>query len=235
LDGKNREKLLSHKISFDYFSSLFTTFGTQLNKMTAYHAYLIILIATAGGWLTTVLFLHLLFKPYYPFKLMGFSISGILPALQPGLAKDFAAAIVKNYLSKDEIAYKLSNPVLIHQLRPEIETHVDKFLQEKLPEAFPLLSKFMEDKTLSKFKEAFLSEVELIFPVMLKSYSEKLMSEWKPQQQIEEKLNAISIPLLKEMIEKHTSRQLKLFKLYGALGGAILGIIQCLLSFIILS
>ncbi len=201
--------------------------------MAAYHSYLMILVATAGGWLMAVLFLNLLFKPYYPIKLMGFSVSGILPALQPGLAKDIAAAIVKNYLSKSEIADKLSNPALMHQIRPEIENHVDKFLQEKLPEAFPLLSKFMGDKTLLKFKEAFLSEVELIFPVMLKSYSQKLISEWKPQQQIEEKLNAMSIPLLKELIEKHASRQLKLFKLSGALAGAILGIIQCLLLLII--
>ncbi|HSN60074.1 MAG TPA: hypothetical protein VLR49_04005, partial [Ferruginibacter sp.] len=176
--------------------------------MSAYHSYLMILIATAGGWLMAVLFLNFLFKPYSPIKFLGFSISGIIPALQPGLAKDIAAAIVKNYLSNKGIAEKLSNPVYMHQLRPEIEDHVDRFLQEKLPEAFPLLSKFMGEKTLLKFKEAFLSEVELIFPAMLKSYSEKWMNEWKPQQQIEEKLNALSIPMLKEMIDKHASRQL---------------------------
>lgn len=203
--------------------------------MSAYHSCLMILIATAGGWLMAVLFLNFLFKPYSPSNFFGFSISGIIPVLQPRLAKDIAAAIVKNYLSNREIENKISNPALMVQLKPEIENHVDRFLQEKLPEAFPLLSKFMGEKTLLKFKEAFLAEVELIFPAMLKSYSQKLMKEWKPQQQIEDKLNALSIPVLKEMIDKHASRQLRLFKLSGALAGAILGIIQCLLSLIILS
>jgi hypothetical protein len=201
--------------------------------MSVYVPYLLMLIAAMGGWLITEFFLRFLFYPFTPKKIIGFSITGILPAMQFSLSKDIAAAIVQKYLSASILEDKVSNPALIQQLRPEIETHIDRFLKDKLPEAFPLLSKFMGEKTLFKFKEAFLSEVEIIFPAMLKSYSEKLMEEWNPKLVLENKLLTISIPAVRNVFYKQASRQIFLFKLTGIFIGILVGVLQWLLLLLI--
>ncbi len=199
--------------------------------MPVLSSYLVIIIAAFGGWLIALVFLRIMFWPYTTKKISGFTIKGILPKLQPILAKDIAAAIGQKYLSKQVIEEKLSNPELMLQLRPEIEHHVDQFLKEKLPEAFPLLSKFMGGKTLLKFKEAFLSEVEIIFPAMLKSYSQKMIRQYMPAQLIEDELNAISIPAVEEVIYRRAARQIFLFKLIGFLAGGLVGMLQMTVLF----
>ena len=157
---------------------------------------------------------------------MGYSFSGILPAMQPKLASTIAAAIGQKYLSAKLIEEKLGNPALIDQIKPEIEEQIDLFLKNKLPETFPLLAKLMGEKTLLKFKEAFLSEVETIFPVLIKRLADKTISENNPENWIAEKLNAIPLKDVKAFFYTHASKQLFLFKLMAAFIGALLGGLQ---------
>lgn len=190
---------------------------------------LVILIAAIGCWFLSILFTRFLFRPYSPKDIIGFRLQGIVPAVLPGIAGYASRMLQDDLLSQDKIAAKLSDPALMLQLRPEIENHVDRFLEEKLKEAFPLLSKFMGEKTLGKFKEAFLTEVETILPNLLKSYSGKLMNEWKPEQLIEEKISAINIEDVERMVQQRAAKQLSRFHLAAALLGAVIGCIQVLL------
>lgn len=192
-----------------------------------------ILMAAISGWLIASLFIVILFRPYSPKKIIGYSFSGILPALQPKLASSVAAAIGQKYLSEEIIKEKLDNPALIDQIKPDIEEQVDLFLKNKLPEAFPLLSKLMGEKTLLKFKEAFLSEVETIFPAMINRLAEKTMLENDPEKWIAEKLNAIPLKDVKAFFYTHASRQLFVFKLMAAIIGAITGIVQFFILYLL--
>jgi uncharacterized membrane protein YheB (UPF0754 family) len=187
-----------------------------------------ILIAAVGGWFVNSLYLKLLFKPYLPKKIAGFTLHGVLAALQPSIATNVAAAIARKYLSEERIEQKLNNPAVLAELKPEIERHVDQFLSQKLPVTFPLLSKLMGEKTILKFKDAFLNEIDMIFPVLIKKYSGSLVQRIDAQGLIEQEINAVSMQELKETIYKHTSRQLFAFKLTGAIAGAITGLLQCL-------
>ncbi len=46
----------------------------------------------------------------------------------------------------------------LEKLKPEIEKHVDAFLNQKLREVFPILSKFIGVKTTNQLKDSFLLE-----------------------------------------------------------------------------
>jgi hypothetical protein len=147
--------------------------------------------------------------------------------MQANLANYFAAAITTKYLSERFITEKLSNPGLMAKLKPEMEEHIDSFLKDKLPAAFPLLSKFMGEKTLLKFREAFLEETEIIFPVILKSYGEHLQKEWQLQKTIETEINSISIPAVNQLFNKLASATMLKFKVAGGLAGVIIAMSQC--------
>ena len=190
---------------------------------------LIILSAAIGGFLLSVLFIRILFRPYSPKKILGFRLHGIVPAILPALARQASLIIQEEYLSKENVAAKLEDPALLQQLQPAIEAHVDHFLAHKLKEAFPLLSNFMGEKTLIKFKAAFLEEVETILPDLLKSYSGTLLAQWNLNQLLENRLNSLKMESLEKNIHQKAARQLKLFYMAGALGGGITGMVQVIL------
>ena len=173
-------------------------------------------------------FLYFVFKPYSPKNIIGISLLGIIPAMQPILAKNTAESVVTKYINTEVLESKLADPSLMLQLKPEIEMYVDRFLAVKLPEIFPLLAKMMGEKTLSKFKEAFLAEAETIFPALMKSYGKKLPIE-NAEHEIEQMIKNISISALKIFFYKHASAQILQFKMIGLICGIFIGILQILL------
>lgn len=198
------------------------------------HACLLILVATAAGWAFASLIIFFLFRPHLPNKIFGFTIWGVMPAMQNRFAKELATILTERYLQPGHIASHVSNNVLLQQLNPQIEKHVDVFLEQKLPETFPLLAKLMGEKTLAKFKTAFLTEVELIFPALVASYSGKIIEGLQPAVLIENEIKAFSIPLLQDLFKKRAAKQLLLFKLIAAIAGATVGAIQWfLMSFVL--
>lgn len=187
---------------------------------------LIICIATVSGWLIAVFFTRILFRPYSPKEIIGFRYSGIIPAMLPGIAAQVSGMVEREFLEPGKIGATLDDPALMQQLKPEIEAHIDEFLKTKLKEAFPLLSNFMGEKTLSKFKAAFLTEVETILPVLLKNYSGKLLEQWQPAQLVSDRINNISIAQIEALVKQKAARQLGLLQLAGAILGLIAGIVQ---------
>lgn len=190
---------------------------------------LIICIAATGGWLIAVIFTRILFRPYTPKEILGFRFSGILPAMLPELAVQVSGMVERELLSPGKIAARLDDPLLMQQLKPEIEIHIEEFLKTKLKEAFPLLSNFMGEKTLSKFKEAFLTEVETILPGLLKNYSGRLLEEWQPAQLLRDRINAIDIAHIERMVKEKAAGQVRLLWLSGALIGLLTGIVQVII------
>ncbi|RYD80493.1 MAG: hypothetical protein EOP53_07950 [Sphingobacteriales bacterium] len=193
---------------------------------------LIILIAALGGFLLSVLFTRILFRPHSPKKIIGFPVQGILPAMIPALASHISEKIEADFFSAEKIEAKLSDPLLMQQLKPEIEKHVDVFLKTKLKEAFPLLSNFMGEKTLAKFKEAFLNEVETILPMLLKSYADSLLKTIQPGVVIAEKLNGLRVDKLEKLMREHTSKHIMQFRIIALLLGAFIGVLQVILIYL---
>jgi uncharacterized membrane protein YheB (UPF0754 family) len=190
--------------------------------------FLLIIIAASGGWLITSFFITLLFGPNLKKNILGLNKLGIIPSLQPQIAQQVAMFVEQNYLKPEMIEKKTSDPLFMELLRPEIEKHIDHFLKTKLSEAFPLLFKFMGEKTQLKLKEAFMSEVEIIFPEMVNKLGANLLLQFKETQFIENEINSIPTNKLKNALLDQASGRFLLFKLLGAGLGAVIGIIQWL-------
>ena len=71
---------------------------------------------------------------------------------------------------------------------PLIETHLDTFFIQKLPEKMPMISMFIGEKTVVQLKTIFIEELEFIFPSVLnellkhsnQDFVNNIATKWKP-------------------------------------------------------
>ena len=198
-------------------------------------AFLLVLLSALGGWCMAHLFIKIIFKPYIPKKIIGLTVQGFVPFVQSTLSDGIAAAIKQEFLSESMLKQHLENPALLQKMAPAIEAHVDLFLKEKLSEAFPLLSKFMGEKTLQKFKDAFLLEVETILPSLLGSYGKNLLESEEIEKGIAEKIRHLSVPEMEAKMNKYAVSSARKFKLVATLIGTLIGLLQIMLVYLLMN
>ena len=189
-----------------------------------------ILLSAFTGWITTWIAIKMLFHPRRPFKILGLTIQGIFPKNQRLIAEKLGQVVGKELLSFDEIEQKVTNPENLQRLRPDIEQHIDHFLRNKLKEVFPMLAMLIGEKTILQLKDAFLLELETLFPVLMKSYMTKLEKDLDLEKIVTEKVAAFSSEKLEDILNQITKKEFKFLEFIGGFFGLLIGIIQVLVS-----
>lgn len=193
--------------------------------------YIITLIlSTFTGWVTTWIAVKMLFHPRRPIKLPGYTLQGIFPKNQRLIAEKLGQVVGKELLSFDEIEQKVTNPENLQKLKPEIEAHIDGFLNNRLKEVFPMLSMFIGEKTISQLKEAFLMELENLFPILMKTYMTKLQHDLDLEKIVTEKVAAFSSEKLEDILLQITKKEFKFLEFIGGFFGLLIGIVQVLIA-----
>jgi len=189
-----------------------------------------ILLSTFTGWVTTWIAIKMLFHPRKPIKFFGLTIQGIFPKNQHLIAQKLGQVVGKELLSFSEIEQKVTDPENLQKLRPDIEAHIDNFLQHKLKEVFPMLAMFIGEKTTSQLKDAFLLELESLFPVLMKSYMGKLQGELNLEKIVTDKVANFSSEKLEDILNQITKREFKFLEFVGGFFGFLIGLIQILVT-----
>jgi uncharacterized membrane protein YheB (UPF0754 family) len=112
---------------------------------------------------------------------------------------------------------------------PLIEEHIDDFLRNKLKKEMPFIGMFVGDKTVSSLKKVFMTELETLFPNIMRSYASNLIAELNIEQLVSQKIAAASIPEIEAAVKKNLSRELRLIELISASIGLIIGLIVMLI------
>ncbi|MBS1511630.1 MAG: DUF445 family protein [Bacteroidetes bacterium] len=194
------------------------------------HYILPVILSTFTGWVTTWVAIKMLFHPRNPVKVFGLSIQGIFPKNQQAIAQKLGQVVSKEFLSFAEIEAKVTNPENLEKLRPEIEKHIDGFLREKLSTLFPMLSMFIGEKTINQLKAAFLTELESLFPVLMKSYMNKLEHDLDLEKIVTEKVAGFSSEKLEEILQQITKKEFQFLEVVGGVFGFLIGLVQVLIQ-----
>ena len=189
-----------------------------------------LLLSTFTGWVTTWIAVKMLFHPRKPIKLPGYTLQGIFPKNQRLIAEKLGQVVGKELLSFDEIEQKVTNPENLQKLKPEIEAHIDGFLNTRLKEVFPMLSMFIGEKTTIQLKEAFLLELENLFPILMKTYMNKLQHDLDLEKIVTEKVAAFSSEKLENILLQITKREFKFLEFIGGFFGLLIGIVQIVIA-----
>jgi uncharacterized membrane protein YheB (UPF0754 family) len=192
-----------------------------------------ILFSAFTGWITTWIAIKMLFHPRKPINFLGFTLQGIFPKNQQLIAQKLGQVVSKEFLSFAEIEAKVINPNNLEKLKPEIEAHIDAFLREKLVTLFPMLSMFIGDKTINQLKTAFLTELENLFPILMKNYMKKLEHDLDLEKIVTDKVASFSSEKLEDILNQITKKEFQFLEIIGGVFGFIIGLIQ--VGFAILS
>lgn len=198
--------------------------------MTLLQCMLPLILSSFTGWFVIWLTVKILFRPLKPIAIAGFNIQGILPANQQLIAEKIGTLVSTQLFSFDALQQKVTDPDNFNKLKPEIETHIDSFLRVRLKETFPMLSMLMGDKTINQLKTAFLTELETLFPVLMKSYITNLEKEFDIEKEVSEKIARFPIAKIEAVIYKSANKQLLKIQLMGAAIGFITGMVHIFIN-----
>ena len=176
-----------------------------------------VLLSCFTGWLVAWIAIKFLFHPRRPVSLPGFKLQGIIPKNQQVIAEQLGKMVSKGFLS-------------LSKLKPEIETHIDIFLREKLKDTFPMLSMFIGDKTINQLKAAFLLELESLFPVLMNSYMIRLENDINVEKLVTEKVAGYSLTKVEEMLNKSAKKLFMYFQLTGVIIGLLTGLLHVFIN-----
>lgn len=195
-----------------------------------YWLFITPLISAFTGWVTTWIAIKMLFHPRKPIKIFGLTIQGIFPKNQQEIAIKLGQVVSRELLSFEEIEEKITSAENLEKLKPEIEKHIDDFLRNKLKEVFPMISMFIGEKTIGQLKEAFLNELQSLFPVLMKSYMNKLQHDLNLERIVIEKVANFSTEKLEDILDQITRKEFKFLEIIGGLFGLLIGLIQVLIT-----
>lgn len=195
-------------------------------------AIITVFLAVLLGWMIARMAIQLIFHPRKPIRFFGITFYGIFPKNQQLIAQQLGRAVTSEFISFDAIAEKITHPDNVEKLRPDIEQHIDQFLRHKLKETFPMLGMMMGEKTINQLKGAFLTELDILFPVVMKSYLDNMQQDLDLGKIVTEKVAGFPSERLEEMLYKFAYKEFKLYELAGAVAGLLIGLLQVLFLFI---
>lgn len=195
-----------------------------------YWLLIIPVISAFIGWITNWVAIKMLFHPREPKKILGITFQGIFPKRQRQFAEKLGKLVSNEFLSFTDIEEKISSPENLKKVMPLIEQHIDEFLRHKLSDEMPFISMFIGDKTINKMKEAFMKELELIFPQLMKQFAGNLKTELDLEHIVINKVSNFSSDKLEELLYQIMSKEFRFVEIIGAVIGFIIGIVQIIIT-----
>ena len=188
------------------------------------------LISAFIGWVTNWVAIKMLFHPREPKRILGITFHGIFPKRQQQFAEKLGKLISAEFLSFNDIEEKIRNPENLKKIMPMIENHIDDFLRNKLGTEMPMISMFIGDKTVTKLKESFMKEIEILFPQVMKQYAANLKDELDLEQIVIQKVSGFSSDKLEEVLLQIMSKEFRFVEIIGAVIGFIIGLVQVIIT-----
>ena len=195
-----------------------------------YWLLIIPVISAFIGWVTNWVAIKMLFHPRVPRKILGITFQGIFPKRQQQFAEKLGKLVSNEFLSFTDIEEKISSPENLKKVMPLIEQHIDEFLRHKLSDEMPVISMFIGDKTINKMKGAFMKELQLIFPQLMKQFAGNLKTELDLEHIVINKVSNFSSDKLEELLYQIMSKEFRFVEIIGAVIGFIIGIVQIIIT-----
>ena len=192
--------------------------------------YTIPFISAFIHWLTIWMALKLLFHPRQPKKILGFTLQGVFPKKQQQIAISLGRIVGQELLSFGDIEEKITDPENVRRILPLVEQHIDDFLRNKLKESMPMIAMFIGDKTINQLKAVFMTELEQLFPVIMKNYVANLRHDLDLERIVVEKIAGFSADRLENMLNEFLTKEFRFVEIIGAALGFLIGVLQILLT-----
>jgi len=191
---------------------------------------LIPVISSFIGWSTNLLAIKMLFHPRRPVRVLGLTFHGIFPKRQQVFAEKLGRLVSAELLSFGDIQEKITSIENLKKLTPLIEGHIENFLRVKLGDEMPMLSIFIGEKTIKSLKRIFMQELEILFPQIMKGYTDQLSHDLNLERIVTEKVAAFSSEKLESILFQIMSKEFRFVEILGGVIGFFIGLVQVLIT-----
>ena len=194
----------------------------------------IALMAAIGGligYITNVIAVKMLFRPYEPLKipLTKFEIVGLIPKRRKEIAKSIAETVKKEILSEDDIFDNLvtedDKKKIVEYIIKKIKDIIDE-KAKSIPFPFVgMISSVVED-IVKKEAEGMIDD---LIDDFIKTAKERVDVE----KLIEDKINSFDIEEVEELIIRIAKKELKHIEILGLILGSVIGLVQGFISILL--
>ncbi|MGL5649647.1 MAG: DUF445 domain-containing protein [Clostridium sp.] len=189
----------------------------------------IVLLTVIGGiigWITNILAIKLIFRPLKGIKILNFEIIGLIPKRRKEIAKTISEVVERDLISIDELLEK--------GFKEEDKEELVILIKEKIMNVVDEKMKFMPSFVLTMIKgpleELVGEELEKTIEETVDDIKEKGIEKIKERINIgtlvEEKINALDLEELENIILEISKKELKHIELLGLVLGGAIGLIQ---------
>ena len=173
--------------------------------------------------------IKMMFHPRRAVRLFGYSYQGIFPRNKKKIA-EMLGQVSTELLPFGDIEQRITSRENLEKIKPEIEQHIDVFLNKKLRDVFPILSKFIGEKTTQQLKRAYMDEMEAMVPLIIHRYMGQLKDSIDLERIVVEKVNGFSNEKLESILRTMTRKEFQFLKVAGAAFGCLIGMVQVVFS-----
>lgn len=182
-------------------------------------------ISALIGWLTNVLAVRLLFRPYQPVRLplLGYRFQGMLPKYRRELAVNVGRLMETELLPVDHLLAHLRSEEMKKELIHLTELAVRTRAMDRLPAFLPSSLKRTVGDLLA---EQVHKELPALLDELLKRSGQKLREEFQLGRLVEERLNEFELQKLEEIVLQAAGRELRHIEILGGVIGFLIGTLQ---------
>ncbi|MGI6684914.1 MAG: DUF445 domain-containing protein [Bacillota bacterium] len=183
------------------------------------------LIGALIGWVTNVLAIKLIFRPYKPIVIpvINYRIQGLIPKRRDELALNVGQVIGNELLSIDDLFNRINeNDVkekIIHSVKETIYCRLD----ERIPILIPVT---IRKVFLSLIADILQKETPVMINRLLFDLSQKIKDEIDFSEIVRVKINSYDLHELERVILLIASRELKHIEILGGVLGFSIGLVQ---------
>ncbi|SNT08007.1 Protein of unknown function [Anaerovirgula multivorans] len=191
----------------------------------------IFILATIGaliGWVTNLLAVKLLFRPFEPIKIpiLNINVQGLIPKRRNEVAVSIGKTIENDLLSIEDIVSKLMNSHNKDELFLIIKNKINKIIGERLPGIIPssfkgMIQNYIED-IINKEGEKIITEI-------MEAVVNQGAATIQISEMIEEKINEFPLDKLEEVVLSIAKKELKHIEILGGVLGFVIGLLQGLI------
>lgn len=202
---------------------------------TIFYVFLMGIIGAGIGWITNVVALKLLFRPYLEYRvpLFGWKIQGLIPKKQKDIAVGLGEVVSTELITGTDLMASLSRKDIQTRLREKVESYVKEQVFLRLPFVIPsVIQVSMADfvaralgnevERLMQNPRSFLGDTEL----------EEVRQEIKKI--VADNVLSLEMAKLEELVYFLAKTELKHIELLGGVLGLLIGLGQGLVSLVTL-
>lgn len=188
-------------------------------------AVLIPLIGAFIGWITNLIAVKAIFKPYEPVRILGlpWSIQGVVPKRRAELARSIGEVVEKELLKVEDLINQMKSPEILDKIVNSAKDSIHNMVVERIPIWVPTTIRTV---ILEMMGDMLDKQMPQVINQIVDQAGGSVIEKVKLSQLVEDRMNAYDIQHIEKIILTVAARELKHIEIIGGVLGFIIGLLQ---------